>query len=321
VPKSSPSRRRSNRRPGGPRLDLRRRARGGGRSRPCSARPGGTSRGARSASGASTNSRSRASGCGTSRSLAGFPGSTVASTDWPAAGRSIESRARPKISRSRSSSRGPQRSRCWRPNARSRLLSATSRAVAPVAGSGPAGTVERNNRVPELRLVDDADGRRRVEARDADEARAGQGRERLDGRPERRLGVADVRAEPDVRPHPTSHWFASVDAPLDWPRESRRGEDSARRGRLEIGAPWRRGWPTRGPPMRSGSCSASFGPAPRTSRSPRPGPTAPSLALAFGRSSPRASGRTRVLVLLGSGSIPLAQRADLDRLPGDRRLR
>lgn len=49
-------------------------------------------------------------------------------------------RSRPKTSRSRSSSRGPQRWRACRPKAASSPFRATSRNEAPVAGSGPAGT-------------------------------------------------------------------------------------------------------------------------------------------------------------------------------------
>ena len=62
-----------------------------------------------------------------------WPAGPRAAARWPAW------RAR-RASRSRSSSRGPQRWRRWRPNARSSSLSATRSAVAPVAGSAPAGT-------------------------------------------------------------------------------------------------------------------------------------------------------------------------------------
>ena len=102
--------------------------------------PGGTSPGAISASGARTNSRIAAAGCGTSRSRGALDGSRAASTDRAPSLRSIEIRARPKISRSRSSSRGPQRRRGRRPNRRSSAFSCSRTSRAPVAGSGPAGT-------------------------------------------------------------------------------------------------------------------------------------------------------------------------------------
>lgn len=71
------------------------------------------------------------------------------------------------------------------------------------AGSGirPPWDVNRDNRVPELRLVDDPDRRRRVEPRDASQPGARQGRESLDPGGDRLGRVADVRPEPDVRPN------------------------------------------------------------------------------------------------------------------------
>ena len=68
-----------------------------------------------------------------------------------------------------------------------------------MAGSGPAGDVERHDRVPELGLVDDADRLGHVQARHGADADRGQRPERADRRDERGLGIADVRAEADVR--------------------------------------------------------------------------------------------------------------------------
>ena len=59
--------------------------------------------------------------------------------------------------------------------------------------------VECHDRVPELGLVDDADRLGRVQARHGTDAAGGQRRERANGRDERRLGIADVGAEADVR--------------------------------------------------------------------------------------------------------------------------
>ena len=107
------------------------------------------------------------SGWGTTSRRSALPGSS----DKPSGGRSIDSRARPKTSRSRSSSRGPQRSRSWRPNARSSCLSAIRRAVAPVAGRG------RPARRGRRRRSGTAAGRRRRRARSRTAAtRRGAGR-------------------------------------------------------------------------------------------------------------------------------------------------
>ena len=113
-------------------------ARGG----PARSRPSRTSRAARAAA------RGRRAGRGRTaaprRAGAGRRGrsASVGSSRAGSAGRSTAMRWRPKSSRSRSSSRGPQRARSRRPNARSSCLSATSNATAPVAGSGPDGHVE-----------------------------------------------------------------------------------------------------------------------------------------------------------------------------------
>jgi hypothetical protein len=69
----------------------------------------------------------------------------------------------------------------------------------PGLGIWAGGDVQRDDRVPELGLVRDADGLRRVEARHAPEARAGHRREGVDAGGDRPLGVAEIRPEPDVR--------------------------------------------------------------------------------------------------------------------------
>ena len=111
--------------------------------------------------------------------------------------------ARPKTSRSRSSSRGPQRSRARRPNARSSTLSADSSAIEPRSGIRAGRDVERDHGVAELGLVGDADRLGRVEARDAAQARAGERGERPDRVGQRRLRIADVRSQADVRADPS----------------------------------------------------------------------------------------------------------------------
>jgi peptidase E len=108
--------------------------------RPCSPNPAGRAL-ERGRPSARTKSRAAAEGCGTSSHRAATSGSAPASIDRAAAVRSTATRARPKTSRSRSSSRGPQRLRWRRPNSRSRCFSRSSRAMAPVAGSGPAGAL------------------------------------------------------------------------------------------------------------------------------------------------------------------------------------
>ena len=60
--------------------------------------------------------------------------------------------------------------------------------------------VERNDGIPERRLVDDADGLGGVQPRHGPEARAGQGCERPDAALQRRRRIAEVGPQPDVRP-------------------------------------------------------------------------------------------------------------------------
>lgn len=66
-------------------------------------------------------------------------------------------------------------------------------------GIGPARDVDRHGRVAEVRLVDDTDGRRCIEPRDAAEPGTRQGREGMNPRGDRLGRVADIRPEPDVR--------------------------------------------------------------------------------------------------------------------------
>ncbi len=86
----------------------------------------------------------------------------------PASGRSLRNRCRPKTSRSRSSSRGPQRARCCRPNERSSALSAMSNVKRPALGVTPVQhDVEADHRIVELRLVRDTHRSGGVQPRDA----------------------------------------------------------------------------------------------------------------------------------------------------------
>lgn len=59
--------------------------------------------------------------------------------------------------------------------------------------------LQGHDRIPELGLVDDPDGIRRVQARDAADPGVVEVSERLDGRGERPVGIPDVGAEADVR--------------------------------------------------------------------------------------------------------------------------
>ena len=128
---------------------------------------------------------------------------------------SMARRAQPNTSRSRSSSRGPQRLRTCRPNARSIDLSATSRAVAPVAGSGPLGTSRPTTALRNSGWSVTPTGSVAYSRDTPAESDAGQRRQRVDRRPERARGIADVRAEADVRPRPP---FACHSAHLRLPR-------------------------------------------------------------------------------------------------------
>ena len=128
-----------------------------------------------------------------------FVGSVAASLDRASGGRSTVIRARPKTRRSRSSSRGPQRSRTCRPDRRSRSLRLVSSDSAPCGGSGSARHVQCHDRVAELGLIGDTDRLRGVQARDVSQPDAGQIGERSDGRGKRRRRIADVRAKTDIR--------------------------------------------------------------------------------------------------------------------------
>ena len=100
------------------------------------------------------------------------------------------------------------------PRAPALALMATERALELLEGDQERGRarrgiwtrghVEGDGRVPEWRLIDDADRSRDVEPGDGPEADARQGRQRPDGAGKRAGRVAEVRPEPDVRPH-SSH--------------------------------------------------------------------------------------------------------------------
>ena len=141
-------------------------------------------------------------GCGTSSSLNALAGSRSASSDRPSGGRSMARRARPKTSMSRSSSRGPQRLRCCRPNSRSGSLSREE-----VRRAGRRVRCRRARRARPQRCGSRVDQRpRRARSRTASTRRAG-------GRPGRSASaltaagqvawrVADVRAQADVGADP-----------------------------------------------------------------------------------------------------------------------
>lgn len=70
-------------------------------------------------------------------------------------------------------------------------------------GMGAGRDVERDHRVEEVRLVRHADRGRAVQARHPAEASAGKRAEVGDRPGQRRARVADVRSQPDVRPNPS----------------------------------------------------------------------------------------------------------------------
>ena len=131
-------------------------------------------------------------------------GSTSASSERASVGRSMARRARPKISRSRSSSRGPHRSRGVRPNRRSRPLRTDEQVRRAGRRVRTGWDVERDDGIQEVGLVGDADRDGRIEARHATKSDAGGSREGRDRAVERGLGVADVRAETDVGADPVN---------------------------------------------------------------------------------------------------------------------
>ena len=163
-----------------------------------SPQPGGASRGARSASGASTNSRSPASRCGTSSRRAALAGSVSASIERAFGGRSTTIRCRPNTSRSRSSSRGPQRPRPRRPARRSSSLELGEQRDRAGRRIRSGRNVHGHDRVVEVGLVGDAPRRGDVERRHAAHAHTRQAGEGIDRPCQRRRGVADVRAQADV---------------------------------------------------------------------------------------------------------------------------
>ena len=140
--------------------------------------------------------------CGTTRSRSRLRRVGSASIERAAGGRSTSRRARPKTSRSRSSSRGPQRSRGPAADRRSSALRTARSASAPVAGSGPAGTSRATTALRNSGWSVTPTGVGRVQPRDAAEPDAGQRREGRTAGRERRRGVADVGPEADVGAHP-----------------------------------------------------------------------------------------------------------------------
>ena len=270
--------------------------------------PGGTRSGARSARGARTNRRSRMDGMRNLEEAGGGagvdggrrPGSPRAAARWRCdRGRRAAGRGPARA--------GPHRPRRWRPNERSSSFRATSRSIAPVAGSAPAGTSSATTAFRKSGWSVHADGRRAVEARDAAEASAGQGAERGNGVGQRRAGVADVRPEPDVRPNLAASRprIARLARPLQcrvspWPSESctRAGR---RCGRADASA---RGTPD--PRCASGSPSGSSSGRRGGLRRPGGPPDGRILRGAAARARRRARARVPGLVVLGSGSIPLA---------------
>ena len=132
----------------------------------------------------------------------------------PAGGRSTASRARPKTSRSRSSSRGPQRCRAWRPKAASMPLRAISRSDGPAGRIRAGRNVEGHDRVAELGLVGYA---RPVRWRTAARRRRGGPGQRGQGvhrRRERASGAAHVGPEADVRPDPLLRPMTDLRPPI-----------------------------------------------------------------------------------------------------------
>ena len=262
-------RRRSSRRPGRRRPDPRRSRRRRRAVSTVSPQPGGTRPGARSASGARTNRRSRIDGWGTSRRRAAAPGSIAAVAGRPSGGRSIARRARPNTSRSRSSSRGPQRPRCWRPKDRSMPLSATSSARAPTSrvGAGPARRARRPHSGSRA-----GPSRRRVSCGTAARRHGGARRAGRPAPPRRRsASAARRRRSPRARctPEPVASQACSLGgegARLQSPRAARDGPNpapAAAPGSGELAASLtaaRRGTPT-------GSRAGSGRPARQTSGS------------------------------------------------------
>ena len=229
--------------------------------------------------------------------------------------------ARPKRSRSRSSSRGPQRSRLRRPNSRSRALSATSRARRAGRRIGAGRDVEGDDGVEEVGLV----GHARpacvtVQARHATEASAGQGGEGMDGIGQRSPRVADVRPEPDVRPNSRPAATSIGRAPL--PGYSRRVQPVAVRIlHPEPGAGCRRADAPRSPPRvpNRGRRARARGSrrAPTTSGSIGGRRSAVRSASGCASLPSEVAGRAPGSSCSAPGSIPLATRRRPARARGD----
>lgn len=99
-------------------------------------------------------------------------------------------------------------------------LQLDEQACGPGGRIGTGGDIEGNHGVEEVGLVDHADGLGSIEPGDVTEARAGQGVEGSNGIGQRPLRVADIRPEPDVRPDSMRH--THLDRPRSAPGYSRR---------------------------------------------------------------------------------------------------
>ena len=285
-----------------------------------SPQPGGRRPGARSASGASTKSRSRALAWGTwSHCGIGFAGSSLRA----AGGRSTRMRVASEDEEVEVELAGTPALAGLSPEGALDHLQREQQGQGAGLRVGAGRDVEGDDRVAELRLVRDADGRRRVEARDAGEAGAGQRGEGVDARCQRGRRVAEVGAEADVGPD-----TAGARA-----RDGRRGRE---RGRMPPRrspalscrhAPRIRAWAPsrsssfirRSPPVRvrwpprSTPRDASW----RRVTSPGSGRPAPRRSPSWRRSTSSRSGRasgasprradTPGLVVLGSGAMALAR--------------
>ena len=165
--------------------------------------------------------------------------------------------------------------------------------------------VKRDDRIPEWRLIDDADRSRDVQPGDATDADAGQGHERPDAAGERVGRGAEVRPEPDVCPD------ASQVGPPEFPTLSRvvevavlilHPQPTGRAGEIESWVAASRG--AIAERHRVGFLSAGAGEVTVVAGPPD--------GMAFGARLREyvAAQRPRGLVVLGSGAIPLATTAD-----------
>ena len=231
-------------------------------------------------------------GCGTSSHWT----PCRAGSSLRATGRPLDAgwRWRPKTSRSRSSSRGPQRSRSRRPNARSRPLSARSRASAPVAGSGPAGTSRATTALRNSGWSVTPTGAVAYRRETPREARARQRGEGVDRRGERRRprrrGSRRGRRTRATRRGPDRGrviaWSALAHAPRIRPWATSRPGPPPRRGARR--GPLARRSPTRAPEL----AERHRGRVPRRPARRRPRSCADGRRDPVRRAAPDARGRT-----------------------------